>query len=420
MNDYQESIFGLPQDLKVCSSCVYTNQKPNSSIEFRFKKTDLKSGLKFYGSECSACSYNKQKDVGIDWELRKKNLQEICDKYRSRNGSYDCLVPGSGGKDSFFAANILKFEYNMNPLTVTWAPHEYTSWGWLNFKTWIDGGFPNYLYHPNGAVHRLLSRVSLENIFHPFQPFMLGQYSFPLRISKLLRIPLIFYGENSAEYGNNINDNDSPTRKLSDISFGNIDEIYIAGESVSELCEKFKLKQLDFEDYLPLRFDDYKDTGIEWHYLGYYMPWHPHMNYYYSMNSGFLPSRERNAGSYSRYTSLDDMMDDFNFFCMYIKYGIGRATFDAAQEIRRGDITREEGAALVKKYDGEFPYRFQNKIFDYLSINQIPNYGDNWSKKFNNPGMDMNSFNMLCDRFRSPHLWEKDSNNKWKLKYEFD
>ena len=158
------------------------------------------------------------------------------------------------------------------------------------------------------------------------------------------------------------------------------------------------------------------------HWFSYYKKWIPQENYYYAFkNTGFKPNPlGRSAGTYTKYTSLDDMMDDFNFFCMYIKYGIGRATFDAAQEIRRGDITREEGAALVKKYDGEFPYRFQNKIFDYLSINQIPNYGDNWSKKFNNPGMDMNSFNMLCDRFRSPHLWEKDSNNKWKLKYEFD
>ena len=51
------------------------------------------------------------------------DLNKFLDKYRSRNGSYDCLVPGSGGKDSVWQAHILKTKYNMNPLTVTFSPH---------------------------------------------------------------------------------------------------------------------------------------------------------------------------------------------------------------------------------------------------------------------------------------------------------
>ena len=60
---------------------------------------------------------NKQ---DIDWAEREAKLKTLCDRYRSRNSSYDCLVPGSGGKDSFYAAYKLKYEYGMNPLTVTW------------------------------------------------------------------------------------------------------------------------------------------------------------------------------------------------------------------------------------------------------------------------------------------------------------
>ena len=62
--------------------------------------------------------------------LREKELRELCDQYRKNDGSYDCLVPGSGGKDSFYAAHLLKYKYGMHPLTVTWAPHIYTPWGW--------------------------------------------------------------------------------------------------------------------------------------------------------------------------------------------------------------------------------------------------------------------------------------------------
>ena len=349
---------------------------------------------------------------------RKHELKIVCDKFRSRNGSYDCVVPGSGGKDSYVAANVLKYKFNMNPITVTWAPHEYTSWGWLNFKNWIDGGFPNYLYHPNGAIHRLLSRLAIDNLYHPFQPFILGQYSFPIRAAKLLNIPLIFYGENSAEYGNRIQDNDSATRRTSDISYKNLDEVFLAGESVNDIAEKFKININDFNDYLPLQTEEFIKSNIEWHYLGYYMKWHPHKNYYLSLENNFKPARERNEGSYGRYASMDDMMDDINYYCLYIKYGLGRTSYETAQEIRRGDITREEGIALVKKYDGEPPKRFKSKIFDYLSINKIPNLGESWSRHFSFPEFDDYYFNNLTDSFRSPHLWCKSDKNNWSLRYK--
>ena len=115
----------------------------------------------------------------INWKTREDELLELCNKYRKKDGSYDCIVPGSGGKDSFFAAHILKYKYKMNPLTVTWAPHIYTEWGWKNFQSWISAGFDNYLFTPSTLTHRLLTRLALENLFHPFQPFMIGQMLFP-------------------------------------------------------------------------------------------------------------------------------------------------------------------------------------------------------------------------------------------------
>ena len=85
-------------------------------------------------------------------------LYKWIDKYRKTNG-YDCVVPGSGGKDSAYTAHILKYKYGMNPLTVTWAPHLYTDIGWKNFDNWIKvGGLDNILFTPNGRVHRFLTR----------------------------------------------------------------------------------------------------------------------------------------------------------------------------------------------------------------------------------------------------------------------
>ena len=59
-----------------------------------------------------------------------------------------------------------------------------------------------------------------------------------------------------------------------------------------------------------------------------------------------------------------------HYYTTYIKFGIGRATYDAAQEIRSKDIEREKGVSLIKKFDGEYPERFLKEIFDYLSLNK--------------------------------------------------
>ena len=100
----------------------------------------------------------------------------------------------------------------MNPLTITYSPHIYTTWGWDNFQSWIHSGFDNYLFTPNGKVHRLLTRLAIENIFHPFQPFIMGQMYFPPKLAVQLSIPLVFYGENPTEYGNKSDEDSKPTK----------------------------------------------------------------------------------------------------------------------------------------------------------------------------------------------------------------
>ena len=107
-------------------------------------------------------------------------------------------------------------------------------------------------------------------------------------------------------------------------------------------------------------------------------------------------------------------MDDLHYYTTYIKFGIGRATYDAAQEIRNREISREEGTALVQKYDGEYPERFADELFQYLSIpkNEYPNA----SAMFDHPIIDRDYFLNLADKFRSPHLW-KHEGSEWKLRH---
>ena len=201
------------KEVVFCKKCVISNQRPSSVVEFSEDSLKDKTSISFDDNGvCAACNYAEIKNNQIDWKEREINLRTLCDKYRSRNGSYDCVIPGSGGKDSAFTAHILKYKYDMNPLTVTWAPHQYTEIGWQNFQKWIEvGGFDNILITPNGRVHRLITKLAFENLCHPFQPFIIGQKIVGPRIALQNKIPLIFYGENQAEYGNNIKENDIPT-----------------------------------------------------------------------------------------------------------------------------------------------------------------------------------------------------------------
>ena len=412
-----EAKFGLPSKVKFCKSCVVSNQRPSSAVEYKHTKNSKKNAIEFdENGLCSACKLSINKKNSINWDDRERELLELCDKHRSKDGRYDCIVPGSGGKDSFYAAHILKTKYNMHPLTVTWAPHIYTEWGWGNFQAWIKAGFDNYLMTPNTKVHRLLTRLAVENLFHPFQPFIIGQKYLAPKMAIHFGIPLVFYGESGAEYGSPIEYSLKAQRDSSFCASQDQDDFFLSGVSLSDIKNQYGLDGQDLIPYLPAKSDELKKNKVEVHQLGYYIRWHPQSCYYYAVeHGGFQASPERTPGTYSKYNSIDDKIDDFHYYTTYVKFGIGRATYDAAQEIRSGDIMRKEGVALVKRYDGEFPERFAEEIFKYLSI--YPNEFPRASQMFEQPIMDRDYFINLTDHFRSPHLWQYDG-GEWKLRYQ--
>jgi len=400
MSNGLETYYGLPEEIKFCKRCVMSNQRPASAVEFKHtintKKTTLnidEEGI------CDACRTAEHKEK-IDWERREKELIQLLDKYRKNDGSYDCLVPGSGGKDSAYQAHVLKYKYGMNPLTVTWPPILYTDYGYINFKNWLDiGGFDNISFNRNGRVMRILTKLAIENLFHPFQTFMLGQKNLAPKIAAKYNIPLIFYGENEAEYGNPIADNATSLRDKSYYSYQHLDEIYLGGLSIADIMKQYDIRLSDLTSFLPASYEELEKSQIEVHYLGYYLKWTPQEVYYYAVeNTGFQARPFRTQGTYSKYNSIDDKIDDLHYYTTYIKFGLGRATYDASQEIRNMHLTREEGVALVNKFDGEFPDRYFAEIMEYLDID--PDY-------FRNE---------LTDRFRSPHLWTK-VNGEWKLRH---
>ncbi len=380
-----------PKEVVYCKKCVVSNQRPRITID--------KNGV------CSACNYAHEKKNVIDWDEREKMLVELLDKHRSKDGSYDCILPGSGGKDSGYVTHMLKHKYGMHPLTITWAPFMYTDIGWKNYVAFKDSGFDNILCFPDGIIHRKLSRLAFELLADAWEPFAYGQKAYAFHMATKFKIPLIFYGESGEiEYGGSEKNKEKPYEDVSDWK-----EFYFKGSGVDELIKhglevgifsKEEVNNHNFMFYKTPDPEEIEKINIQMHWFSYYKNWIPQENYYYCVdNCGFEANPQRSEGTYSKYASLDDKTDGFHFYLGYIKFGLGRATRDSLMEIRHGHLTREEGVALVHRYDGEFPKKYYPEFLEYLGITD-------------------EEFWEVIDFYRAlvPHIWEK-KNDKWVLKH---
>ena len=147
-------LYNLPEDVVFCKRCTVSNQRPRITFD--------ENGV------CSACLFSDYKKA-TDWDAREKELLELLDRHRRNDGSYDVIVPSSGGKDSGYIAHVLKYKYGMNPLTVTWAPLIYTDIGKKNFESLIHSGLDNILGTVNTKISRILAKSAFIGDCPPVQ-----------------------------------------------------------------------------------------------------------------------------------------------------------------------------------------------------------------------------------------------------------
>jgi len=380
MSDITISGSELPPKVIFCKRCVVSNQRPRIVFDAE--------------GVCSACRFAEHKKNVIDWTKREKELAELCNKHRSDDGSYDVIVPGSGGKDSNYVAHMLKHKYNMHPLVVTWAPHIYTDIGRQNLTSFIDSGFDNILVTPDGSVHRKLTKAAFIEMGDPFQPFIFGQYSAPFRVALQYKVPFVIYGEDGeVEYGGSMAHADRASLSYDDFVANRFSNIF------PESFEKYGITKSELNKYglSKNELKEIKKLDVEQHFFSYYHKWIPQENYYYSVeHTGFEANPVRNEGTYSKYASLDDKLDGFHFYLAYIKFGHGRCLSDAAHEIRDGHISREEAVVLIKRYDGEFPKKYYQEFLEYC-------------------GLTHHEFDSIIESWRSKHIWKLD-NEEWVLR----
>jgi len=245
----------------------------------------------------------------------------------------------------------------------------------------------------------LLTRESFLNLLHPFQPFILGQKYIGPKIAQLYGIKLVFYGETETEGGSRVD----PSNPKMDPRFFAVPRaeqknIVIGKRNYQDLID-LGLTPSEIIPYLPVAVEGMIKSGIGVYYMSWFENWRSQEKYYYSMeHGGFELNPERSEGTFTKFSGLDGKIDGLQYYSTYIKFGIGRAAYDAAQEIRHSYVTRDEGVALVKRYDGEFPKKCHQDCLEYMGINE-------------------DTFWKTIDSYRSPHIWKKDV-NEWIMRHE--
>jgi N-acetyl sugar amidotransferase len=349
---------------------------------------------------CPVCRYEEFKqNETVDWQARRRELDEICvwGKTNTRS-TYDCIVTVSGGKDSTRQACYARDDLGMNPLLVScsYPPEQMTDLGAHNIANLISLGFDTLSIGLNPQLWKRLMREGLRRYGNWAKSTEMALYAIPIHAAIAYQIPLIFYGENPAftigeKHGRL--DGDASRLKL-----GNT----IAGGPRTILPSDVTDQDAHFY-YYPSD-DDMEAGHLRMVYLGYYMQdWSGRNNAEFSIERGLKIRSEppEMTGDLWGFSCLDEDYSIVNQYLKFVKLGFGRVTDQVCEAISAGAMTRAEGMALVKQYDGKCDPSFTQRFCEYLEISEA-------------------EFNELVDRYRNRTLWRLDATGHWRLDSELD
>ena len=370
--------------MKTCNRCLYPVNHPLNII---FDDDGI----------CSGCRIHEEKDV-IDWSLKEKKLLKILSNYKNTSGNnYDCIIPVSGAKDSFFIVHMVKNVYGMNPLLLTYNKQYNNDLGIRNLaklRTQFDCDLMNLTVNPNTV--KKVTKASLRKFGSIYWHCIAGQTVFPVQIAVKFKIPLIIWGAHQGvdQVGMfSHNDEVEMTRKYRK-------EHDLMGFEAEDLVSEFDNISLnDIGQFLYPDDIEIAKVGVRGIYLNNYIRWdskkqHEKMIEIYDYESN-MASRTFDLYNYAdcfNYTELHD-------YIKFIKHGYGVVTDNVCREIRLRRMTREQGLDLINKYKLSKPKNV--KLFlDWLGITE-------------------NGFDFLIDQHRNSNIWERDNNWKWKIRKDY-
>lgn len=307
---------------------------------------------------CNGCNSSEEK-MHINWEEREKALSEKLAYYKEKykNKPYDCLLPVSGGKDSFFQAYVLTQRYGMRPLAVTFSHNWFTEVGKRNLQRMLETfSLDHIMYTPNRNLINRIAKKSIEVIGDSCWHCHSGVGAFVLQIAIKFDIPFIIWGESVAEEGCRFSYFESIKRDI-------FDESYFLKISAKNKADEFIGKEIKKNELAMFNFpsrEEYRAAGLKGIHLGDYVFWDEERQVEF-IKREFGWEENEVEGTYKKYKSVECVMPGLHDYTKFLKRGFGRATDHATRDVRAGLLTREEGFKLIQENDPKRP-----DILDYF------------------------------------------------------
>jgi N-acetyl sugar amidotransferase len=374
---------GLPR-MRYCKKCVYP---ASSAVPLAFDERGI----------CSGCRTAEQ-TVEIDWDRRRKIFERIIAEYRSADGSnYDCIIPVSGGKDSYWQIHLIK-SYNLNPLLVTYHGNNYTATGMknlLNMREVFD--CDHVFFTPSINVLKKMNRLGQVIMGDMNWHAHAGIFTYPIQIAVQQNVPLMIWGEHGfMDLGGMHSYND-----LVEFTYRYRHEHCLRGYEWTDFVSAAvqHSEQLERKELLPWVYPDDKaieKVGVRGLFISNYFKWDANVHGPLMIEKyGFKEAEEPFDRTYRRMSNLDDMHENgIHDYMKFVKFGYGRATDHVCKDIRAGKMTREAGIEIIMKMD---PIKSSDlwRWLDYVG----------WAES---------QFDEIADSFRDPRVWWIKDGEWWK------
>ncbi|MDO8499648.1 MAG: N-acetyl sugar amidotransferase [bacterium] len=369
-----------PPKIQYCQKCVYPGV---SATPLTFDKSGV----------CSGCRTNDEQKT-VDWVIRRKWFEDLVEEYRSKDGSnYDCVIPVSGGKDSFYQVHMMAKVYGLKPLLVVYRENNHTPVGMRNIQRMKEVFNADCVeFTPSLEIVKKLNLYGFTKTGDPNWHTHAGIFTTPIVVAVKYKVPLIIWGEHGF------------------MNLGGMHSYKDLVEYTAKFRKEHSLHGFDWYDFVNDETgikkqdmlwsvypsdEEINQVGARGIYISNYFGWKQEDHTQLMVDKyGFETGSEPFDRTYKMDSNLNDRHDNgIHDYMKYVKFGYGRATDHACRDIRAGLITREQGIEYVKNYDHVVP----GDIARWLEL----------------VGMTRVEFERIADTFRDKRVWVKNEYGQW-------
>jgi N-acetyl sugar amidotransferase len=339
--------------LRRCTKCLLP--ETHETIEFD------ESGV------CNICRQIEFKQTRIDWNTKRKDLFELVGQYRDKY-DYDCIVPFSGGKDSTFTLYYIVQALRLKPLVIRFDHGFLRPTVLKNTERSIKKLGVDFIhFRPNWKVVQKLMLESLKRKGDFCWHCHTGIFSYPMQMAVKLNVPLIIWGEPSAEYTSYYSYEDD--EEVDERRFNRSTNLGITAEDMVGMLDG----TVTLRDLKPYTYPDVKDlrrVKVRSVCLGSYIPWDVKRQVeVIKKELGWQEEKVEGVPDGYGYEKIECGMQGVRDYLKFAKRGYARATHLASIDIRNGRLTREEGMGMVLENEGKRPASLE-VFLEHVGLNE--------------------------------------------------